>query len=63
MKDTGKPELEEGEEVKTRGKDYTQGRVIDITDMDSQLICRVFDYNGRAEEVATKIRRLLQDSY
>ena len=63
MKDTGKPELEEGEEVKTRGKDYIQGRVIDITDMDSLLICRVFDYNGRAEEVATKIRRMLQDSY
>jgi hypothetical protein len=63
MKDAGKPELDVGEELKTKGKDYIQGRVIDITDMDSQLICRVFDYNGRAEEVATKIRKLLQDSY
>ena len=44
MKDIGKPELEEGEEIKTRSKEYTE-RVIDITDIDSQLICKVFNYN------------------
>jgi hypothetical protein len=63
MKDTGRPLLKQGEKVKTRGKYYIQGKVIDITDMDSQLICRVFDHNNRAEEVATKIRKLLQDTY
>ena len=57
------PNLKPNEVLKTRGKDYTQCRVIDITDMDSQLICRVFDHNGRCEEVASKIRRLLQDTY
>ena len=57
------PILNPNELLKTRGKEYTPKKVIDITDIDSQLICRVFDYNDRAEEIATLIRQLLQEKY
>lgn len=60
MKDTTKPKLEDDEELKTRGKDYVRGRIIDITDMDSQLICRVYNHNGRCEEISHAIRNILQ---
>ena len=63
MKDVGKPDLKEGESIKTRGKGYNPSEVVDITDMDSQLICRVYNYNGRIEEISKLIRQLFQEKY